>query len=349
MIKWLLLFLPLLSFCVSCAGATYVLYKPNLSKYFNPISYLCTITVLVYCIFQESIVFYNMMQDNSPYNIVLFHFLTSGSLLVSWGFLIDMFSVTMSMIIFIISLMVFMFAIVYMKKDKRQLSFFAYMNLFVFSMLFLVNSNNLLQTFIGWEGVGFVSYALVNFWYEKKNATNNSIQAFVMNRFGDVFFILAIIFIYNNFVSINYLDILEGMNVYINYQYNIFNYSVSNIDIACILLLIAALTKSAQIFFHTWLPNAMVAPTPVSALLHSATMVTAGVWIVLRMGFLFNASHLVMSAIVLVGGLTALLAATMACVQLDIKKIVAYTMHDVGTLYIYEFFITTVYNKFITT
>jgi len=228
----------------------------------------------------------------------------------------------MLLIVVTISFLVHIYSISYMKNDPYIIRFFIYLTLFTLFMIILVTSGNLLILFLGWEGVGLCSYLLIGFWYTRKEANKSAIKAMVINRFGDFGVIIAIIYLIDLFSSLDFLllyPLCEGL--------------VSNLDsntyfslyIICVGMLVGAIGKSAQIGLHTWLPDAMEGPTPVSALIHAATMVTAGVFLILRCSILFNLVPEVLFYIVLVGSMTALMAATIGIAQNDIKKIIAYS------------------------
>ena len=241
----------------------------------------------------------------------------------------------MILIVNLISALVQFYSIGYMREDKSIARFFCYLNLFSFFMLILVSSGNLLQLYLGWEGVGLCSYLLISFWFYKKSASNASLKAFIVNRVGDMFFILGIILIYLTFNSITFTNIFSNLNDYEGIKYNFLFFDVDVINIICLFLILGAMGKSAQIGFHTWLPDAMEAPTPVSALIHAATMVTAGVFLICKMSFFFNNSIFASNFIVLIGSITAIFAASVALTHNDIKKIIAYsTCSQLGFMFI---------------
>ena len=213
----------------------------------------------------------------------------------------------------------------------------AYLSLFTFSMIALVTSDNFLQLFFGWEGVGLCSYFLIGFWFKKEEANAAAIKAFLVNRVGDFAFVIGIFLIFYLFRTLNYSEVFQQVPNIIQDKINLFGIRVNSIDLICILLFIGAMGKSAQIFLHTWLPDAMEGPTPVSALIHAATMVTAGVFLVVRCSPIFEYSPLTLNIITIIGMTTAFFAATVALVQTDIKKIIAYsTCSQLG----YMFFAT---------
>jgi NADH-quinone oxidoreductase subunit L len=212
-----------------------------------------------------------------------------------------------------------------MSDDPHKPRFMAYLSLFTFAMLTLVTADNFLQLFFGWEGVGLCSYFLIGFWFKKDTANAAAIKAFVVNRVGDFGFALGIFLIFYLFGTVNYDEVFLKIPEFVNEKISFLGIIVKSIDLICILLFIGAMGKSAQIFLHTWLPDAMEGPTPVSALIHAATMVTAGVFLVVRCSPIFEYSQLALNIITIVGMSTAFFAATIAIVQTDIKKIIAYS------------------------
>ncbi|NBW56192.1 NADH-quinone oxidoreductase subunit L [bacterium] len=257
-------------------------------------------------------------------HIHLFSWLKFNNFTVDWAYLIDTPSMIMILVVTSISLLVHIYSLGYMKDDLSQPRFFAYLSLFTFMMLSLVMANNLIMMFFGWEGVGLVSYLLIGFWMGRPSAANANIKAFIVNRFGDIALFLAIAMIYKNFNSFNYSEILvsntvEGLSsVMMSSSFNV-------IDVICGLIFISVMTKSAQIPFYFWLPDSMEGPTPISALIHAATMVTAGIFLVIRMAPFFILSPIVSSLMILIGGLTIISAGAIALVQDDIKRVIAYS------------------------
>ena len=222
-----------------------------------------------------------------------------------------------------------------MKNDKSVAKFFSYLSLFTFFMIFLVSSGNLLQLYFGWEGVGLCSYLLIGFWYHKNVAREAALKAFIVNRIGDLFLVLGIILIYLTFNSINFNEIFLNIENVSNQSVKFFNLEFNIITIICLFLLLGAMGKSAQLGLHTWLPDAMEGPTPVSALIHAATMVTAGVFLICKMSIFFNYSVVASNIVIFIGALTAIFAATVAITQNDIKRIIAYsTCSQLGYMFI---------------
>ncbi|MBF0536683.1 MAG: NADH-quinone oxidoreductase subunit L [Nitrospirae bacterium] len=269
------------------------------------------------------------------FNFDLYTWLSSGDLRVSVGFMIDQLTAVMLIVVTTISLLVHIYSIGYMHGDNGYYRFFAYLSLFTFSMLMLVMSNNFLQLYFGWEAVGLCSYFLIGFWYEKRSAAVAAKKAFIVNRFGDFGFGLGVILVFLTFGSLHYDTVFRGLTSIVGQTVNILGIQANLSTVIALLLFCGAAGKSAQIPLHVWLPDAMEGPTPVSALIHAATMVTAGVFMVARTNPLFNASPTAMTVVAIVGGLTALFAATIALVQNDIKRVIAYsTVSQLGYMFI---------------
>ena len=224
-----------------------------------------------------------------------------------------------------VSSLVHIYSIGYMSHDPHKPRFMAYLSLFTFAMLMLVTSDNFVQLFFGWEGVGLCSYFLIGFWFKKESANAAAIKAFVVNRVGDFGFALGIFLIFYLFGTVNYSEVFQQIPTLIDKNLLFLGLEIKAIDLICLLLFIGAMGKSAQILLHTWLPDAMEGPTPVSALIHAATMVTAGVFLVVRCSPIYEYSPLILNLITIVGMTTAFFAATVALVQTDIKKIIAYS------------------------
>ena len=283
------------------------------------------------------VVLYNVILNQYEENIIIATWINSGSLDVNWSMKIDALSAVMLVVVTSVSSLVHIYSIGYMSHDPHKPRFMAYLSLFTFAMLMLVTSDNFLQLFFGWEGVGLCSYFLIGFWFKKDTANTAAIKAFVVNRVGDFGFALGIFLIFYLFGTVNYSEVFEQIPKIINEKIIFLGIEINSIDLICLLLFIGAMGKSAQIFLHTWLPDAMEGPTPVSALIHAATMVTAGVFLVVRCSPIYEYSELALNVITIVGMSTAFFAATIALVQTDIKKIIAYsTCSQLG----YMFFAT---------
>jgi NADH-quinone oxidoreductase subunit L len=265
----------------------------------------------------------------------LYTWIISGNFKVTVGFLIDPLTAVMLMVVTCVGSLIHIYAIGYMHGDKGYYRFFSYLSLFTFSMLMLVTANNFLQLYFGWEGVGVCSYFLIGFWYEKKSAADAGKKAFIVNRFGDFGFALGIFMIYLTFGTIHYVPVFSEVHKYAGQTVNILGFQVNLITLIALLLFCGAVGKSAQIPLHVWLPDAMEGPTPVSALIHAATMVTAGVFMVSRCNAIYNLSEVAMNVVAIVGAVTSLFAATIACVQNDIKRIIAYsTLSHLGMMFL---------------
>ncbi len=319
-------FLPLFSFFI------FVLFSNIINK--KILIYVSTFNIFLSTYFSFLLI-KNVVNTNNSFEIYLFNWLNSGSLTSIWSINIDFLIAIMIFIVNIISALVQFYSIGYMKEDKSIARFFCYLNLFSFFMLVLVSSGNLLQLYFGWEGVGLCSYLLIGFWFYKKTASDASLKAFIVNRVGDMFFILGIILIYLTFNSITFTDIFFNFKNYEVITYNFLFFDINAINIICLFLILGAMGKSAQFGLHTWLPDAMEAPTPVSALIHAATMVTAGVFLICKMSYFFTNSIFASNFIIFIGSLTSIFAATVALTQNDIKRIIAYsTCSQLGFMFI---------------
>jgi NADH-quinone oxidoreductase subunit L len=255
----------------------------------------------------------------------VFTWIKSGTMDVSWELRVDTLTATMLIVITSVSSLVHLYSWGYMDEDPDQPRFFAYLSLFTFAMLMLVTANNLLQMFFGWEGVGLASYLLIGFWFKKPSAGAAAIKAFVVNRVGDLGFMMGIFGIYLVFDTIDIPTILEAAPAMAGSTIGFLGHRFDTMTVLCLLLFIGAMGKSAQLGLHTWLPDAMEGPTPVSALIHAATMVTAGVFMVCRLSPLFEQSHVAMSVVTIVGAATCIFAATIGTCQTDIKRVIAYS------------------------
>lgn len=265
-------------------------------------------------------------------NITLYTWGVSASVPFQIGFLIDSLTITMMMVVTFVSLMVHIYTIGYMHDDPGYQRFFSYIALFTFAMLMLVMSNNFLQLFFGWEAVGLVSYLLIGFWFKRSTATYANMKAFIVNRVGDLGFLLGIAAIFMTFGSLDYATVLADPSALMNKTIVLFpGWTVSLATATCIMLFIGAMGKSAQVPLHVWLPDSMEGPTPISALIHAATMVTAGIFMVSRLSPLFDLSEVARSFILVIGATTALFMGFLGIVQNDIKRIIAYsTLSQLG-------------------
>ncbi len=313
--EYAIIFLPLLGSILGYLGR-------KLIKYFAEIT--TSLFVSLSAIFSV-ILFWKGLQTGEYGNYKIFEWISSGNFVANWSINIDPLSSVMLLVVTFISALVHIYSIGYMSHDPHKPRFMSYLSLFTFSMLVLVVSDNFLQLFFGWEGVGLCSYLLIGFWYKKESANNAAIKAFIVNRVGDFGLAIGIFLIFFYFGTINFQEVFDIAPQFTENKLVFFGFESSLITLICIFLFIGAMGKSAQFLLHTWLPDAMEGPTPVSALIHAATMVTAGVFLVVRCSPLFEYSVTALNLVTIVGMITAIFAASVALVQNDIKKIVAYS------------------------
>src|SRR5579862_754732 len=267
--------------------------------------------------------------------IPLFPWIVSGDLQVSWALRVDTLTAVMLVVVTTVSSLVHLYSIGYMDEDPNRPRFFGYLSLFTFAMLMLVTADNLVQLFFGWEGVGLASYLLIGFWYQKPSANAAAIKAFVVNRVGDFGFALGIFAVFALIGSIDFDTIFGSAPGLTGKTIDFLGWHANALTLACLLLFMGAMGKSAQFLLHTWLPDAMEGPTPVSALIHAATMVTAGVFMVARLSPLFELAPTAAAFVTFIGATTAIFAATVGLVQNDIKRIVAYsTCSQLGYMFV---------------
>ena len=255
-------------------------------------------------------VFYDVINNDYSNNIIVAKWISSGILDVNWSIKIDQLSAVMLVVVTLVSAIVHVYSIGYMSHDPHQPRFMSYLSLFTFAMLVLVTSDNFLQLFFGWEGVGLCSYFLIGFWFKKPTANAAAIKAFIVNRVGDFGFALGIFLIFYIFGTVNYEEVFNQVSLYKDKDLNFLGLDLNSINLICFLLFIGAMGKSAQIFLHTWLPDAMEGPTPVSALIHAATMVTAGVFLIVRCSPIYEYSPIILNFITIIGMTTAFFAAS---------------------------------------
>src|SRR5208337_2066070 len=282
------------------------------------------------------IVFFQVALGTAPASVsVLGNWFTSGTLKVDWSLKIDSLTAVMLVVVTTVSSLVHLYSIGYMADDPSRPRFFAYLSLFTFAMLMLVTADNLVQLFFGWEGVGLASYLLIGFWYEKPSANAAAIKAFVVNRVGDFGFALGIFLVFVLTQSVSFDQIFAAAPGLAHKTIHIFGLDMDALTITCLLLFMGAMGKSAQFLLHTWLPDAMEGPTPVSALIHAATMVTAGVFMVARLSPLFEQAPAALTFVTIIGATTAFFAATIGLVQNDIKRVIAYsTCSQLGYMFV---------------
>lgn len=272
-----------------------------------------------------------VLNNNPGINQVIYTWGVSGSLNFQVGFLIDRLTVMMMVTVTFVSLIVHIYSIGYMHDDPGYQRFFSYISLFTFAMLVLVMANNFLLLFFGWEGVGLISYLLIGFWFKKESANQGSLKAFLVNRIGDAGFLLGIAAVFACFHSIDYNSVFAAAPGMAGQSIVLGNTHILSMTLICLLLFIGAMGKSAQVPLHIWLPESMEGPTPISALIHAATMVTAGIYLVARMSPLFEYSNVALSVVLVVGATGALFLGLVALVQNDIKRVVAYsTLSQLG-------------------
>jgi len=286
---------------------------------------LTTTSSVFFSLLLSLILFYDVLINEVVYKVILGSWIFSDSLNIQWSFCFDSLTSVMLVVVTFISTLVHLFSVEYMRYDPHLQRFMSYLSLFTFFMLILITANNFLQMFVGWEGVGLSSYLLINFWFTRIQANKAAIKAMLINRVGDFALLLAIFTIYITFNSLDYDVVFTLVPLYLNYNIIIGPFEFLVLDVICILLFIGAMGKSAQLGLHTWLPDAMEGPTPVSALIHAATMVTAGVFLLARCSFLFEFSPVALQFVMFVGSCTAIFAATTGLFQNDMKRVIAYS------------------------
>lgn len=276
-------------------------------------------------VFISFMLFYEVGVLETPVSLIISEWFSSGSLMVNWALSVDALTVTMLVVINTISFLVHLYSVSYMENDPHLQRFLAYLSLFTFFMIVLVTADNLVQSFLGWEGVGVISYLLINFWFTRINANKSAIKALLMNRVGDLGFCLAMYSTFYAFQTLDYSSIILLVGHSLEHVVQLFGYEYNTITIISFFIFLGAVGKSAQIGLHTWLPDAMEGPTPVSALIHAATMVTAGVFILIRLSGLIEYSSPALTFITIIGSITCFFAASAALVQNDLKRIIAFS------------------------
>jgi len=281
------------------------------------------------------IVFFGFLHEGHDTKVEVLRWVNSGALSANWTLRIDTLTAVMLVVVNTISALVHVYSLGYMSHDEHQPRFFAFLSLFTFAMLMLVTSDNLLQMFFGWEGVGLMSYLLIGFWYTRESANAAAIKAFVVNRVGDFGFALGIFGCFHVFQSIEFDTIFAAAGAQAGSTIHFLSWDFDTLTTLCLLLFMGAMGKSAQFLLHTWLPDAMEGPTPVSALIHAATMVTAGVFLVARLSPLYELAPHAKEVVIIVGAITAFFAATVGLVQNDIKRVIAYsTCSQLGYMFV---------------
>lgn len=290
---------------------------------------LITIALVGFSFFASSYVLYEVVAQQAHFSDTIYTWSLVGKKVFEVGFLIDPLSAMMMVVVTSVSLMVHIYTIGYMAEDPGYQRFFAYISLFTFAMLMLVMGNNMMQLFFGWEGVGLVSYLLIGFWYTKDSATFANLKAFLINRVGDFGFVLGIALVFAHTGSMNYGEIFAQADTFVGQTVPGTDWDL--LTVACFCLFVGAMAKSAQVPLHSWLPDSMEGPTPISALIHAATMVTAGIFMVSRFSPLFELAPSVLSFIMVVGAIGALFLGVLGIIQNDIKRVIAYsTLSQLG-------------------
>jgi NADH-quinone oxidoreductase subunit L len=326
MIYSLIVFLPLIGALI--AGLFGRLIGPRPSE-------IVTTSLLAVSALLSWIAFYQVGFDGETAKVPILRWITSGELDTAWALRIDTLTGVMLVVVTTVSALVHLYSIGYMHEDDSRPRFFAYLSLFTFAMLALVTSDNLVQMFFGWEGVGLASYLLIGFWYKKPEANAAAIKAFVVNRVGDFGFSLGIFALFAVTDSINLDAVFTAAPDLVGKTLSFLGYEVDVLTLVALLLFMGAMGKSAQFLLHTWLPDAMEGPTPVSALIHAATMVTAGVFMVARLSTVFELAPTALEVVVVIGTITAFFAATVGLVQNDIKRVIAYsTCSQLGYMFV---------------
>ncbi len=300
-------------------------------------SEVITTTLVLITALLSWLAFYQVAIQGEEQRIELLRFINSGDLKAVWSLRIDTLTAVMLVVVTMVSGLVHLYSIGYMEEDTGRPRFFAYLSLFTFAMLALVTADDFVQLFFGWEGVGLASYLLIGFWYHKPSANAAAIKAFIVNRVGDFGFALGIFAIFTLFNSVQYDTVFASAPDHVGETMNFLGMQVDALTLICLLLFMGAMGKSAQFLLHTWLPDAMEGPTPVSALIHAATMVTAGVFMVARLSPLYELAPIALGFVAIIGATTAFFAATVGLVQTDIKRVVAYsTCSQLGYMFAAE-------------
>jgi len=311
-----LVFLSLVGFCITGLFGRYI--GPKGSAFI-------TTSCLILSFFFSVMAFYEVGLMGCSVYIKLATWVSSETLLINWGFMFDSLTVVMCLVVTFISSLVHIYSIEYMSHDPHLPRFMSYLSLFTFFMLILVTADNFIQMFLGWEGVGLCSYLLINFWFTRVQANKAAIKAMIINRIGDFCLIIGILVIFINFKSIDYATVASLTPFFKTTNVNFLNFDLNILSLICIFLFLGAVGKSAQLGLHTWLPDAMEGPTPVSALIHAATMVTAGVFLIARSSFIYEYAENILYFITILGALTAFVASSIGFLQNDLKRVIAYS------------------------
>ncbi|TDR94232.1 NADH-quinone oxidoreductase subunit L [Enterovirga rhinocerotis] len=321
-----IVFLPLVGFLIAGLFGRFIGARP---------SELITTGLMMVAALLSWVAFISVGFGSGATRVQVANWFTSGELVIDWAFRIDTLTAVMLVVVNSVSALVHLYSMGYMHEDPHRPRFFAYLSLFTFAMLMLVTSDNLVQMFFGWEGVGLASYLLIGFWYEKPSANAAAMKAFIVNRVGDFGFALGIFLVFVLFGTTTYSEIFAKIGEVKDAHFHFIGFEWHALTLACLLLFMGAMGKSAQFLLHTWLPDAMEGPTPVSALIHAATMVTAGVFMVARLSPLFDAAPAALTVVTIIGAITAFFAATVGLVQNDIKRVIAYsTCSQLGYMFV---------------
>ncbi|MGO4705464.1 NADH-quinone oxidoreductase subunit L [Microvirga sp. 2MCAF38] len=321
-----IVFLPLVGFLIAGLFGRVLGARP---------SELITTALLFVAAALSWVAFFQVGFGSGATRVQIAQWFSSGDLMVDWALRIDTLTAVMLIVVNTVSALVHLYSIGYMHEDAHRPRFFAYLSLFTFAMLMLVTADNLVQMFFGWEGVGLASYLLIGFWYQKESANAAAMKAFIVNRVGDFGFLLGIFLVFVLFKTVNFDQIFPRVAEFEKAQFHFLGYDWNALTLACLLLFMGAMGKSAQFLLHTWLPDAMEGPTPVSALIHAATMVTAGVFMVARLSPIFEYAPDALMVVTVIGGITAFFAATVGLVQNDIKRVIAYsTCSQLGYMFV---------------
>ena len=325
-IIYLAIFLPFLS---ALFGSAFVMRQPNFIA-----QSVMSIMMIGSCAL-SFVIFKHIIIDHEVYDIILFDFLNVYGLKSYFAIKMDALSASMLVLVTLVSTCVHIYSISYMHDDDKINRFFTYLSMFTFFMIILIVSDDFIQLFLGWEGVGLSSYLLISFWYKKESASAAALKAFIVNRIGDFALVLGIALCYFVFHAINFDELSKIYTGYLDHKINFFNlFEFKTINLICFLLFIGCMSKSAQFGLHVWLPDAMEGPTPVSALIHAATMVTAGIFLMARCFYLFDAS-IIKYFILFIGSVTMVFAAIIATMQTDLKRIIAYsTCSQLGYMFV---------------
>lgn len=286
---------------------------------------IVTTSCLVVSLFLSFFAFYEVGLMGSPVYIKLAPWVSSEVLLINWGFLFDSLTVVMCIVVTFVSSLVHLYSIEYMSHDPHLPRFMSYLSLFTFFMMILVTADNFIQMFLGWEGVGLCSYLLINFWFTRVQANKAAIKAMIINRIGDFSLIIGILILFVNFKAVDYSTVAALAPFFKSETIEFLNMNFNILSLVCIFLFLGAVGKSAQLGLHTWLPDAMEGPTPVSALIHAATMVTAGVFLIVRTSFLYEYAPAILQFVTVLGACTAFFASSVGLLQNDLKRVIAYS------------------------